>query len=220
MLDHHLQRSIVYKLALSEGLRFSELKPDGIENKLFDYHLKKVISAGIAEKNTEGIYQLTPAGRRLGVRVLDTSQVLVDKADSVLFLAIKKDNAWLLYQRRAHPLRGQAGFMHAVPVANEPVAQTAKRECKDKTGLTCDFRPLGGGYFRVYRDGSLESFTHFTLLVADTISGELNPQDELADYFWKEEPDFSGPEMLPNMKLLTECCLDGKPFFIEETFEL
>jgi 8-oxo-dGTP pyrophosphatase MutT (NUDIX family) len=220
MLDHHLQRSIVYKLALSEGLRFSELKPDSIENKLFDYHLKKVIAAGLAHKDTDGLYRLTPQGRRLGMRVLDSSQVLVDRADSVLFLAIRRGESWLLYRRRSHPLRDQMGFMHAIPVAHEPVATTAARECKEKTGLICEFKPLGGGYFTVFRGEELESFTHFTLVIAQEVHGELAQTDDLADYCWVENPDFSAPDMLPNMVILSKHCADAGPFFIEETFTL
>jgi hypothetical protein len=72
----------------------------------------------------------------------------------------------------------------------------------------------------VYREGQLESFTHFTLLVATTVVGELHPQDEQADYFWADNPDFTSEDMLPNMKLLSQRCLEDKPFFIEETFNL
>ena len=46
MLDHHIQRQIVYQLAFVDSLRFGELKPDDLDNKLFTYHLKKVVSAG------------------------------------------------------------------------------------------------------------------------------------------------------------------------------
>jgi hypothetical protein len=46
MLDHHIQKSIVYDLAFAESLRFSDLKPPELENKAFTYHLKKVMKAG------------------------------------------------------------------------------------------------------------------------------------------------------------------------------
>ena len=85
MLDHHIQRSIVYRLALARRLKFSELKPDILDNKLFTYHLKKVISAGFAIKTADGYYKLTPEGRRLDAHVLDNTEALVDRAYSVLF---------------------------------------------------------------------------------------------------------------------------------------
>ena len=131
MLDHHFQRSIVYRLALASRLKFSELKPDTLDNKLFTYHLKKVMSAGFIEKDADGYYELTPKGRRLGAHVLDNAEALFDRAYSVLFLAVqrKHDGAWLLYRRKTHPLLGRVGFMHATPNATDAVAKTAHLVC-------------------------------------------------------------------------------------------
>ncbi len=221
MLDHHLQRTIVYTLAQTPQLRFSELKPNTIDSKLFTYHLKKTISAGYVAKTEEGLYSLTPKGRRLGTRVFDNEQAFIDQADSVLFLIIrrKSDGAWLLYERNTYPLLGKVGFMHGAPnsVAESPAA--AAQICQQKTGLTGNFAVLGGGYFRVYEGTELESFTHFTLLVCENVTGELVQNDEHAEYFWQQDPDFTSAEMLPNMPTLVELYKKGKPFFIEETLQ-
>lgn len=220
MLDHHLQRSIVYRLAFSPELRFSELKPDEVENKLFNYHLKKVVSAGLVAKQDDGAYALTPEGRRLGTRVLDKQMAVIDRPQSVLFLAVrrKSDKAWLLYRRKTHPLRGQIGFMHCTPVANKDAVKSAAVDCLEKTGISATFRVLGSGYFRVYRDSELESFTHFTFLVSVDATGELVQDDEFAEYFWAENPDFSDADMLPNMKTLGYLHQANELFFVEQTF--
>jgi ADP-ribose pyrophosphatase YjhB (NUDIX family) len=222
MLDHHIQRSIVYNLALADSLRFSQLKPDYIENKLFTYHLKKVISAGYVHKNEEGVYELTAAGKRLGLRVMGGTDVDVNKPHSVLFLVVrrKKDNAWLLYKRGAHPLKDKIGFMHAVPEPEISIIDTARRILKEKTGLEGEFKALGGGYFRMFKNDSLESFTHFTLLSCDDAKGELIQTHEHAEYDWFIDPDFLDEAMLPNMATLVEKYNANKPFFIEETFQL
>lgn len=220
MIDHHIQKTIVHKLALAETMRFSELQPDDIDNKLFDYHLKKTISSGLVEKSSEGVYRLTAKGRLYGLRALEGDRQAIDKAESVLFLVVQNGNQWLMYRRHSHPLRNQIGFMHAYPVSNEIIEETAKRECLEKTGLTCNFKALGSGYFRIYRNQELESFTHFTLLFAEEISGALSQSDELADYFWLENPDFSSPDMLPNMPILGSKYSDRRPFQIEESFHI
>lgn len=222
MLDHHLQRAIVYRLALSHELRFSELKPDTVDNKLFTYHLHKVESAGYVHKNDDGLYSLTPEGRRLGIRVLYNQNAFEDQADSVLFLVIRRtsDGAWLLYKRSAHPLIGRVGFMHAPPSSAQTTSEAAHEFCKRVTGLRGDFKPIGGGYFRVYKDGNIESFTHFTLMVCDDIAGELAPNDNHAGYFWSQDPDFTAEEMIPNTPILAELYQSGQPFFIEKTFTL
>lgn len=219
MLDHHVQRSIVYRLAFADGLRFSELKPDAIENKLFTYHLKKVVDAGYVHKDHDGLYTLTPEGRRLGVHVLETQNILPELPDSVLFLVIrrKSDGAWLFYRRGTHPLKGRVGFMHARPDNIHSTAQTAAEACLAKTGLTGNFKALGGGFFRVYEDDNLESFTHYTLLVCEDAQGELTENDQTAEYYWDNQPDFTHPAMLPNMPVLANHYQTGTPFFEEKT---
>lgn len=223
MLEHHIQRAIVYRLALAPSLRFSELQPDDIENKLFTYHLKKVVSAGLVAKNGAGEYALTAEGRRLGLRALDKQADLLNEPDSVLFLVIRRahDQAWLLYQRRVHPLRGGVGFMHAKPSPAEPSERVAATTLLDRTGLRGTFRALGGGMFRVLAAADeLESFTHFVLLVCEDATGELRAADQLANYFWKATPDFMAPDMLPNMTALVELYQAGQPFYIERTLQL
>lgn len=223
MLDHHLQRSIVYRLALSHELHFSELKPDIIDNKLFTYHLHKVEKAGYVSKNKDGLYSLTPEGRRLGIRVLQNQQALIDQPESVLFLVIRRkpDGAWLFYKRKAHPLIDRVGFMHCTPNANEDTRETAKKACKEITGLDCTFDVLGGGYFRVLTAaGHLESFTHFSLLVCENAKGALIQNDEHADYYWEDKPDFTDESMLPNMATLADHYAAGKLFFIEQTLHI
>ena len=176
MLEHHIQRQIVYALAFSEGLRFGELKPDGLENKAFDYHLKKVIVAGYVVKNEDGTYSLTSEGKRVGKGALKKQSRMIDRAYSTLLLAIRRpeDGAWLLIRRKSQPLLGLTGFMNASPIATQEATQTAAEVCKEQTGLTGTFVAHGHGYFRIYRDGGLESFIHFTLLTCSDIQGELH----------------------------------------------
>lgn len=222
MLDHHIQRTIVYKLALAEQLRFSDLKPDGLENKLFTYHLKKVITEGYVIKNQDGLYKLTPEGRRLGVHILDSTSPLFDRADSVIFMAVRRaaDQAWLLYRRKSHPLFGKVGFMHTTPNALEDSVATAAKTLGEKIGLSGTFEVRGGGFFRIYEDERLESFTNFTLLVCEDATGELNAHDELADYFWVDSPESEAENLLPNMPTLLDFYAEGGLFFVERTLKV
>lgn len=222
MLDHHLQRSIVYRLALSHELHFSELKPDVIDNKLFTYHLHKVEKAGYVLKNKDGLYELTPEGRRLGIRVLQNQQALIDQPESVLFLVVcrQSDGAWLFYKRKAHPLIDRVGFMHCTPNASESIVATAQNECMEKTGLSGKFTVRGSGYFRVFNGDKLESFTNFTLLVCEDAKGELVQNDDYADYYWEQQPDFADKSMLPNMPTLADLYERNELFFVEKTLHI
>jgi hypothetical protein len=227
MLDHHLQRSIVYRLAFTSGLRFSELKPDVIDNKLFDYHLKKVVAAGYVMKTNDGLYALTAEGRLLGIRALTMQPALADQAESVLFLIIRQssDDAWLFYKRSTHPMLGFSGFMHATPNAFEDCTTTAQKACLEKTGLSGAFTVMGSGYSRIFNhQDELESFTHFTVLSCEDAQGQLSEHDEFANYYWDEKPDFQAATMFPSTQLLYEqyeaSKQSGQPFFIEQRFSI
>lgn len=222
MLDHHIQKSIVYDLAFAESLRFSELKPDDMENKAFTYHLKKVVKAGLVQKLDDGQYSLTMKGRRIGKGALKKESRLLDRAYSILLLAVRRseDDAWLLYKRSTQPLLGLTGFMQAQPVAETDARSTAQQTAREQTGLITTFNVHGHGYFRVYRTGELESFIHFTLLVAENPSGQLLETAESAGYFWQQTPNFAHPDMLPNMQTLHKMCEAAPGSFVEATFEL
>lgn len=221
MLDHHIQRSIVYTLAFASSMRFSELQPSDIDSKLFTYHLKKVIQAGYVTKHDDGTYALTPEGRRIGKTVLKKDRFM-DQAYSILLLAIrrKKDGAWLLYTRHTHPLIGLTGFMQALPLSHESIIQTAHNACVKKSGLIGHFEVISSGYLRVFEADKLESFTHFTLLLCDDIEGELKEHDDYGTYAWVQKPDFSATSMLPTAKILSELALSRKAPFVEQTYTL
>lgn len=222
MLDHHIQKSIVYDLAFAESLRFSDLKPDDMENKAFTYHLKKAITAGLVKKLDDGRYALTMKGRRIGKGALKKESRLLDRAYSILLLAVRRidDDAWLLYKRQTQPLLGLTGFMQAQPVAETDARSTAQQTCFEETGLTVDFQVHGHGYFRVYRAGELESFIHFTLLLGQNPQGELLETAESAGYFWQQTPNFASPDMLPNIQTLHKMCVAAPGQFVEATFEV
>jgi hypothetical protein len=220
MLDHYIQKNIVYTLALATSLRFGELKPDGIENKLFDYHLKKVIALGYVEKTDGGTYALTPLGRRVGKDALKKDNQLIDRAYSVLFLAIRRaeDGAWLMCRRKTHPLLNRVGFANAQPELHRHSTVTAHLAALQKTGLDCEFEVRGSGYLRMYQEGSLESFTHFTLLAGTVEQDELQQLDELAEYYWDANPDFSAPDMLPTILSFVKNLANEGLFYLEEDY--
>lgn len=223
MLDHHIQRSIIHKLAFIPEASFSELKPGELDNKLFTYHLKKTVSSGYVAKSADGKYSLTPEGRRLSTGVMEKNQTLVvERPLSALFLVIrrKSDGAWLLYRRKTHPMLGYTGFMHVRPNASADIASIAREQCRAKTGLDGEFTALGGGYIRIFDVDNLESFTHFTLLYCDDIQGELDAADDHAQYMWEKDPDFARAEVFPATLLLKDLYERREPFFIDEVYTI
>ena len=58
---HWIQRHILELLMTHSTMRFSELRAEGVESNLFQYHLRHIIRKGLVEKSGEG-YRLAPAG--------------------------------------------------------------------------------------------------------------------------------------------------------------
>lgn len=222
MLDHHLQRDLVYHLAFADSLRFSELKPADVESKLFTYHLKKVLNAGYIQKNEDGSYSLTPEGRRVGVSAFKQQHMGTERAYSILLLAVrrKSDGMWLLNYRNTHPLRGKTGFVHTTPVATNLARIRASDHLLEATSLTASFKVVGHGYLRMFEGKELESFTHFTLLYSDDAEGTLNEGSEYASYHWESSPDFKSPEMLPSMQYLVDMIQDPELNFQDLVFKI
>ena len=104
MLNHHIQKGIIYRLALESPLRFSDLKPDELDNKLFNYHLKIVIRSDLVTKNSEGLYVLTSEGKTLGVHVYSEVSDVFKRARSIILLAVRSNDEWLMYQRNNEPI--------------------------------------------------------------------------------------------------------------------
>ena len=220
MLDHHIQQHIVHKLAFVESLRFGQLKPDEIDNKLFTYHLKKVMAAGLITKQADGAYTLTAEGRRLGKNATKRPPLSIERAYSILLLGIKDNNRWLLFKRGTHPSIGLYGFMQASPSPYKSILETAHTTCKQETNLDVQFSVQGSGFFRLHHETELESFIHFTLLNGTRAQGELRQNSQLGEYEWREHPDFSGSDMLPNMQTLHKMSVGAAGSFVDESFHL
>src|SRR5688572_886688 len=63
--QHPIKLSILERLRVSsDGLRYSSMRPQDIENDLYNYHLRQLVSQGFTEKR-EQRYDLTAAGIKL-----------------------------------------------------------------------------------------------------------------------------------------------------------
>jgi hypothetical protein len=218
MLEHHIQKTIVYALAHSDGLRFAELQPDGLENKLFDYHLKILIRDSFVRKTDDGIYELTPEGKAVWSKQVKVRTWYSEVPYSVVFMVVrrKSDGAWLFARRKTQPLYGMTGFLHAAPTTSEEITEVAKRVLAQKTGLDAEFEYRGSGFLRIYNGDELESFTNFSMVCAE-VAGDISiTSDELADYYWANNPE-EEKNLIPNMPTLLEAYISGEQFFIEKT---
>lgn len=118
-IDHHIQLSLLEKLAASEEpVKYSDLKEGDIDNSLFSYHLNKLVARGMVEKIADG-YGMTVEGARwindngLTIRPKETLRVFVA-------VVIKNENNEYLVRQRAGQLKAIINdyMLPAIPYTN------------------------------------------------------------------------------------------------------
>ncbi len=140
---HWIQRHILKELAFSDTKRYSELKPDGVEGNLFQYHGRDLEKQGLIVRNGEG-YALTPKGSRF---VADLSQTKAMNRKTpprvVVMVTAKRDDEYLLFRWRRHPYRNQISLPFGRQFAGQSALEVAAGQLRDKTGYQADLSYLG-----------------------------------------------------------------------------
>ena len=90
VVDHHIQTSILSMLMQEGPNTFSKIKPGDIENSLFMYHMRKLVSRGLVEKQ-DGDFTLTPEGARWLNKTGLKADPIQEPRCIVQFLVINKD---------------------------------------------------------------------------------------------------------------------------------
>lgn len=216
MLEHHIQKYIIATLVSKDSARFSELRPEHTDSNVFTYHLNSLVSQGFVSKDEEGNYQLTNSGKLLGVNISEKKDAVLEQAHSILLLVVRDGDKWLLRKRLAQPMRGKIGFIHGEPVAGLAVVDAASKILQERTGLSAKFSVKGSGLISLWDESLLESYTHFVLLEAADISGDLQDTDEFGENNWYAAPDFSSDGMIPSMKALTSELQKDAPLFFTD----
>lgn len=221
MYIHHIQKTIIEKLAKADNLSFSELKPQEIENKLFTYHLKQTITNRFVKKNRKGQYELTATGRKMWKRVSLAAEDIAKRALSVIYVAVRNQKGqWLIYTRKTHPFLGYSAFPHLIPKASHSALQIVK-EYLDELDSTCKPIVRASGFFRMFTTiGEIEGFTNFTLVYCEVKTEDILASDDISSYTWMDTAQLESARILPNMPSLL-CTLESTEFsFIDQELTL
>jgi 8-oxo-dGTP diphosphatase len=138
--------------------RFSELRAEGVESNLFQYHLRHLIRNNLVEKCGEG-YRLAPAGLYYADRFSPVHKGERPQPKLVTIAVLRNEAGQaLLQQKPRQPWLGQyhlpAGKIHT----GETTGEAVTRELEEKTGLHIEhmlFRSIV--QVRVFKHGELVS---------------------------------------------------------------
>lgn len=135
MINHPIQRDLIDRLMHSDGLRFSEFKPDGMESNIFTYHLKSLIKLDYLTK-IDNQYCLTTKGLNYVDSLSSVNNRPSKQPKIIAIIAVKNiNNQWLLLERKLQPYRGQLMLPSGKQHFGENITTHAKRELFEKTGI-------------------------------------------------------------------------------------
>lgn len=216
MIEHHIQRSIIDRLMRAPALRFSGLKPAGMESNIFMYHLKQLIKQKYVEKTVEGAYRLAPTGLsyvdRLSVNLKPREQPKL-----IAILALHDEaGRWLLAERKAQPYIGTRMFISGKRHRGEHAGAHAARELHEKTGLQAELRQRGMADIQIYA-ATGELLTHAVALVYEGIvpADAAPPEADRLRYVWHDFADVRVPLMPGTRELYEQLGAGNQAFAID-----
>ncbi len=137
---HPAQVAILHALLFRPAAHFAALqKASALSSDHFNFHLKKMLEQKLIEKNIEGYYALTIAGKEYANRFDTDARVIERQPKVAVLLLIERDDGRLLCQQRLkQPFYGFWGRPTGKVRWGETILGAAARELMEETGLEAD----------------------------------------------------------------------------------
>lgn len=129
---HFMQRDILTLIKeATSPLSYSNIKPNDVDGNAFNHHLKTLMGKGMIEKTGEGLYILTPKGRRgVDFYSIEDSRVKVRPVSGIFILVQSADGMILSYRNEAAPTNGHTGLLFGKLRLGDSQKNTVERMLK------------------------------------------------------------------------------------------
>ena len=192
---HKVQTGILRALLFVPNAGFAELqKTTELTSDHFTFHVKKLIDAGLVEKN-DTRYSLTSAGKEYANR-MDTDENEIEKQPKVsVALIVERQNGnrreFIVQQRLKQPYYGFYGRLGGKVRWGESFEEAAARELTEETGLIGSFTFSHIFHKRDYRksDGKLLEDKIFVVMHCTDARGDMMEQFEGGKNFWMTQDE-------------------------------
>jgi hypothetical protein len=226
-----IQNHILSKLKNAKSLKYSELKPTGVPNDLFNYHLQHLVKKVMVDKvNTR--YTLSKKGiRHVADPVPDNNAITSLFKINVITIVSRVVNGkiQILNQiRKSNPSFGKIGVMGGVVLKGELIEPAANRKLKQETGLQAKFKLVGCERRIMYKDGELFSDLMFPIAYSNSSEGELIEDTTFGHNMWvsidnaikNESSEFDSIKGINTvLKAIKRGNIDKLPFFFNEEIQ-
>ena len=218
VIEHHIQRDIIDRLMHNQRLRFSELKPDGMESNIFMYHVAQLKKLHYIDKDADG-YFLIHEGLQY-VDGLRRDSIRPHRQPKVIAILILQNDSgeWLMAERTTQPYINQRMFISGQQHFGESLYEQPTRELVEIgiTDLETAYRGIAD--IQITTDSGV-----LTQVIAHVHSGVYNglpPKDnDRFRYVWH---DFLNNQvtLMPGTQELYEQLQNPEPFVCSITAPL
>ena len=172
---HWIQYHILDQLINNKSCRFAELKPDGVESNLFQWHLKHLIQQGLVAKlpDKQG-YELSAKGLYFADRLSSTLKTARVQPKIITIVVLRNSQKeFLLHTEHRQPYIDTARFPAGKVHNDENLPAAAQREVREKLGFAVDnLTPAGAVHMRIRLRGELTS-EFYGFVFTGNYDGEL-----------------------------------------------
>lgn len=213
---HYIQSKILDSLLYADVLRYSQLRPDGIESNHFAYHLAELQKDKLI-KRVPGGYSLAPKGLAYVDRLSHKHMKPRQQPKIVTNIRLKnKAGETLLFQRKYQPYINRLGWPSGKLHLGETLQAAAERELDEKTGLTgIKLTHRGLVYVEVKSEGYVISQVMAHFFDGTATSQHETSSTERGSSHWANLNDYDANLLMPGM-LQLEQMLTNKQFFYDE----
>ncbi len=202
---HWIQYHILDQLINNKTRRFAELKPNGVESNLFQWHLKHLIKQDLVEKlpGKQG-YRLSPKGLYFADRLSSTLKTarVQPKIITIVVLCNHKGE-FLLHTEHRQPYIDTARFPAGKIHNDESLLHAAQREIDEKLDLIVgNLRSAGSVHMRIRLQDELTS-EYYGFIFTGKYDGEL-PKNA----FWYDK-NSSKAILMPSVREIMDYVIAG-----------
>ncbi len=194
-----IQQHVLLELTRQPSLRYSQLRPDGVEGNLFLYHLDGLIKDGLVEK-ADRTYRLSDKGLALaGTLSLSTGKPRTQPKILNAIICRDETGRYLFSRWHRQPNTGLVSFPHGMMHFGAILTEMASLELSEKTGLVADLAYRGQVYVRGLRGDEVDRHLLVNLFEAKTpSSAEVHSnRPEVSEPFWAELADLKPADFVP-----------------------
>lgn len=217
---HWIQKHILKKLTVSDGLRYIELKPENAEGNLFMYHLNQLMDAHYVKKIGK-LYALSDIGKSyVGRMSLAKGKKTVLPTILVMLFCKNKKGEYLFYRWTRQPHRNLISLPFSRVRFGQSVFDAVKENQFYKTSLSGKTKYIGDIYIRASVKGDVAEHYLAHIFRLDRFSGDLGAEGLTGQPFWGSISGYKPAELVSGLEEIIKIIENKKSPFFEEIIVL